>query len=397
MSYQAYSCLPDAPKPNSVALIDTEALANNYRALATLAKARAARPIAVVKADAYGHGIPICVPTLLRQGCDFFAVASLAEAIATRTAAQQQGAHPDILIFGYTDPADTALLLQHDLIQSVLSEEHGHALATAAKALGVTPRVHLAADTGMNRVGFCTHSEELLRNTVLAIEGLQKSGTLLIEGLFSHLARADEPDEEIALASTKRQVARFATLVESLEQKGIRPAVCHLCNSAGLVTCPEAAFDAVRLGIALYGCAPVKGMPPLAPVMRLETRAVHLHQLLPGECVGYGGEFSAASPRTVATLPIGYADGFLRAYRNATVSIYTATGHHRVPVVGRVCMDQCMLDVTDTAAAVGDRVVLFGEEVGDTERLARIGNTIPYEVMTSISARIPRQVPKKRQ
>ncbi len=390
MSYRLYSSLPLDCENKNRAVIDTDALAANYRTLCAKTD-RSVRPIAVVKADAYGHGIPICVPALLREGCDFFAVASLPEAVAVREVVESKSAKADILIFGYTAPSELPLLLRYDLIQTVFSHEYGKCLSDAAESLGVCARVHIAADTGMNRVGFGAYNEQMIIDSANAIARLWNRGALRIEGLFSHLFCADEPQNTQAVAATERQIARFDELYRRLKTLGCPIALRHLCNSAGLLTHPEAHFEAVRLGVALYGVAPIPDPPALLPVMRLESRVAHLHTLLPGETVGYGGTFSAETPRLIATLPIGYADGFLRAYREAAiVTLYTATGRFRVPMVGRICMDQCMLDVTDTDACVGDRVVLFGESSEDSTRLADAAGTIAYEVMTSISSRVER-------
>ena len=390
MPYRLYSSLPLGCENKNRAVIDTDALVANYRTLCAKTK-RSVRPIAVVKADAYGHGIPICVPALLREGCDFFAVASLPEAVAVRETVVREGANADILIFGYTDPSDLPLLLRYDLIQTVFSREYGERLSNAAESEGARVRVHLAADTGMNRVGFGAYNEQSIEESACAVSQLWKKGRLCIEGLFSHLFCADEPQNAQAVSATERQIERFGELYCRLEKIGCPIALRHLCNSAGLLTHPKAHFEAVRLGVALYGVSPIPDCPPLLPVMRLESRVVHLHTLLPGETVGYGGAFSADTPRLIATLPIGYADGFLRAYRDAAeVSLYTAAGCFRVPVVGRICMDQCMLDVTDTDAAIGDRAVLFGEAAEDSTRVADAAGTIAYEVMTSISSRVER-------
>lgn len=387
--YRLYSSLSDVCENKNRAMIDTGALVSNYRTLCAFTDPSRVRPIAVVKADAYGHGIPICVPALLDEGCDFFAVASLPEAMAVREAVAAKNAKADILIFGYTDPSNLPLLLRYDLIQTVFSFAYGKRLSDAAEANGARLRVHLAADTGMNRVGFCAHDAQSLDASCREIVSLWERGALCIEGLFSHLFCADETDER-SVAATNRQIARFEALHQRLSQQGCPIAFRHLCNSAGIMTHPEAHFEGVRLGVALYGVSPIPNGPDLLPVMRLETCVAHLHTLLPGETVGYGGTFCADTPRLIATLPIGYADGFLRAYRDSEVTLYTERGCFRVRLVGRICMDQCMLDVTDTDAAVGDRVVLFGNQAEDSSRFADAAGTIAYEVLTSVSSRVPR-------
>ena len=390
MTYRLYSSLPLGGESKNRAVIDTDALVSNYRTLRAQLAEPTTRPICVVKADAYGHGIPLCVPALLREGCDFFAVASLSEAIAVRETVKKQNAKADILILGYTEPENLSLLPQYDLIQTVFSADYGKRLADAGERASVCVRVHLAADTGMNRVGFEAYDDENIEGSCRAILELKTRDSLAIEGLYSHLFCADEPQNPASVAATARQIERFSRLSQRLSDLGCPVAVRHLCNSAGLVTHPEAQFDAVRFGVSLYGISPIADKGALRPVMRLESCIAHLHTLLPGETLGYGGEFSADSPRLIATLPIGYADGFLRAYKGAGVMLYTRSGCFPVHLVGRICMDQCMLDVTDTDAAVGDRVVLFGNESGDTDRLAQRAGTIAYEVMTSVSSRVER-------
>lgn len=390
MAYKLYSSLPLGVERKNLAVINTEALAANYQALRRKAAGHGARAIAVVKADAYGHGIPICVPALLRAGCDFFAVASLAEAILVRKVAAESGFRADVLILGYTEPSAFPLLCQYHLIQTVFSEAYGKALADAAEASRQCVRVHFAADTGMHRVGFAAYDDSSIEASCRAIKQLSKRISFRVEGLYSHLACADSPSNECSADATKRQIERFDRLSEQLSAHKVRISMRHLSNSAGLFAYPEAACDAVRLGISLYGIAPVSADIELSPVMRLESRIVHLHTLAPGEALGYGGNFLADTPRLIATLPIGYADGFLRAFRGASVALYTRSGRCTVPVVGNVCMDQCMLDVTDTDAALGDRVVLFGDTPLDIFRLADRANTIPYEILTSVSARVDR-------
>lgn len=390
MQYRAYSSLPLGVENKNLALIDTRALAHNFRTLARKAASNGARTIAVVKADAYGHGLPICVPALLREGCDFFAVASLSEAIAVRKILNESNSFARILIFGYTDPADFPLLFEHHLIQSVFSEAYGNLLADAAEAAKSFACVHIAADTGMHRVGFDATCERGIEETCCAVKRLSLRFSLRIDGLYSHLACADALHDARSVELTKRQIDRFEQLWNGMNLHKIRIPMRHLCNSAGLFFYPEAAFDAVRLGISLYGGFPEANDNSLLPVMRLESRVVHLHTLLPGESLGYGADFCAATPRLIATLPIGYADGLLRACTGASVRLYTKSGAHSVRVVGRVCMDQCMLDVTDTDAALGDRVVLFGDLASNLSSLSRHAKTIPYEILTSVSARVER-------
>jgi alanine racemase len=258
----------------------------------------------------------------------------------------------------------------------------------------------------MNRIGFPAHTEEEISRTLAALRALaaegapSEEGGLIFDGLFTHFSRADEDfDTEMLTADslTMRQYGRYLAVREGLFAAGIRPRVCHVCNSAASVrfpaTHPEGCLDAVRLGINLYGygvALPDGEAVPTAPAMRLETVVTHVHGLLPGETVGYGGAYTADTPRTLATLPIGYADGWIRAFSGATVTFHTEEGDVTAPIVGRVCMDQCMVDVTGLPVTVGTRVTLFGRTAGELEALAERAGTIPYELLCLITARIPR-------
>jgi len=389
MKYRLFSSLP-CSKGKTVAEIDTDALRFNYRLLVSHLSS-SCRPLAVVKADAYGHGLPICIPALLEEGCDFFVVATLEEAVAAREICDAKNARADILILGYTALESVALLSKYGLIQTVLNETYGTALADAAERLGVRLRVHVAVDTGMHRVGFGACDRETVAQSCHAIARLCQNASLSVEGMFSHYARADEdvPDAE---RFTEKQTARFRDLTEALRQAGHPIPFLHICNSAGSLKKADAHMNGARLGIALYGIPIDDGMGlPLRPVMRLRTSVVHVAPLPVGEPLGYGGTFVAETPRKIATLPVGYADGWLRDYRGICVTLLTSTGRFSCPIVGRVCMDQCMIDVTDTDAEMGDTVILFGEDGGSASAIAAHAGTIPYEVLTSVSSRVLRE------
>jgi alanine racemase len=267
---------------------------------------------------------------------------------------------------------------------------------------------HIALDTGMNRIGFPAHTEEEIAEAVAAIRDLWRLGTptpegggLILDGLFTHFARADEDfDTEMTHPDslTMTQYTRYRRVYDTLAAEGLRPRVCHVCNSAATVrfpgVCPEGCLDAVRLGINLYGYGvhypENEGVSCMKPTMKLETAVTHIHTLLPGETVGYGGTYCADTPRTLATLPVGYADGWLRAFSGCEITLHTKEGDVTAPIVGRICMDQCMVDVTDLPVAVGTPVTLFGETSAQLESLADRAHTIPYELLCLITARIPR-------
>ena len=389
------------------ALVDTEALIHNYRGLS---EGAAVTPhtvsIAVVKADAYGHGVAAAAHALYGAGCRHFAVATLEEALELSHILQDTPPRL-ILVLGYTAPENAAILAEYRITATILSEHHATSLLDCARKAGVTVLGHIALDTGMNRIGYPAHTESEIIDTVAAIKALYRNapttdgGGLIPDGLFTHFARADE-DHETEMNTpdslTMTQYTRFRAVLDGLGQEGIRPRVCHICNSAAAIRFPEAlpegCMDAVRLGIALYGYGvkpPEKaGAASIRPTMRLETAVTHIHTLLPGETAGYGGEFAADTPRTLATLPVGYADGWLRAFSGANVTFHTPEGDRTAPIVGRICMDQCMADVTDLPVTVGTPVTLFGQSSGELEALSDRAGTIPYELLCLITARVPR-------
>jgi len=401
MSYRLYTSLPTDTTSPTRALIDRCALARNYRTLClTVQKGSSEKPrvIAVVKADAYGHGIPICVETLVSEGCDFFAVASISEAIAVRETVLRLCARADVLIFGYTNPCELSRLVKYDLIQTLLSPEYAASLAKEAKRCGLCPRVHVAVDTGMHRVGFSAVSEQDVARSREAIAKIFRQKVFSIEGIFTHPAQADDPENPAAVSQTELQFRRFDRLLEALTDQGVSIPFRHACNSAAAWHFGNRLYDGVRFGIALYGAAPQgSAIPDLLPVMRLQTAVTHLHTLPAGEPLGYGGCFSASTDRLIATLPIGYADGLLRRFSGACVTLCTKSRRFSVPIVGRICMDQCMIDVTDTDASLGDPVILFGDSSDEIRALAAHADTIPYEILTSISARVPRDASGREQ
>jgi alanine racemase len=338
----------------------------------------------VIKADAYGHGAPEVARALAREGCRFFAASSIEEAIAVRKVVKDA----EILIFGNLIASHVELLLRHRLTVTLFSAEQARSLAAEAVRLGGVLSAHIKLDTGMNRLGFPVCTKEARQQSLSEIEALFSLDGVAVSGIYSHFATADETERE----DTHEQAARFFAVTEELERKGFSLGVRHIGNSAGALRYPEYAMDAVRLGIALYGYPPceTEGVT-LSPVMRLETTVTHLHTAPAHTRVGYGGVFEANEPRQIATLSIGYADGWLRAYTGATVTVHTAKGDFRAPIVGRICMDQCMLDVTGLPVSRGDRVTLFGQTPDELMGLAERANTIPYECLCLISARVPRE------
>ena len=390
LPYYLYSDLPGLHEHKLWAEIDAENLTYNYILLCSLTPG--VRHICAVKADAYGHVSNLCVRVLLKAGCSFFAVSCIEEAISVRSICREEEKNADIIILGYTDSRQAPLLAKNNIIQTIVSEEYAQKLNAAAKENDCTVRAHIALDTGMNRIGICAQDEESCRSATEAIERIVGYSNLSVEGMFTHFAKADEDEAELTSPETytRKQYARFAFVKDALEREHIH-LFCHACNSAAALRFPEFRLDGVRLGIMLYGVPPSSKIEAVTkPVMSLYTVVSHVHDLIPGETVGYGGDYRADEPRKIATIPIGYADGFLRAYRGYHVTVNTSHGNFKAPVVGRVCMDQCMIDVTGIPVEIEDRVTVFGSDPGDLSILAGLAHTIEYEVLCLISARVPR-------
>ena len=389
IKYRMYSSLPLSDRHKAEAHIDLAALTRNYERLCAYLNGQ--RAICVVKADAYGHGAPECARALYAAGCDFFAVSSIEEALAVRELFPLETDNVDIIILGYTFPSQAALLAKNNIIQTISSEHYARELDRCAKTSGCVVKAHIALDTGMNRIGFCVHNERQINEAVSVICELSELSGLDICGMFTHFADADA-DFEKREKKTVRQYDRFEKVKSRLEANGVNVGFCHVCNSAATVKFPAFHLDGVRLGIMLYGALPSEYIEcELEPVMRFETLISHIHLLAPGEEVSYGGEFSSAVERKIATIPIGYADGFIRDLSGAELYVHTPSGVFPAPVVGRVCMDQCMIDITGIDdASEGDKITVFGEDTAQLHALASRARTIEYELLCLVSSRIPR-------
>lgn len=356
--------------------IDLDAICSNYRALRAAAGGSPA--LAVVKADAYGHGAVPVARALRAAGADMFAVALIEEGIELREA----GIEAPILMLGATDGPGALAAAEYGITEVVFARDALLALEGAAKSLGVHAKAHLKIDTGMNRIGVRT--EEELRDL---LEAARLCPHVEITGAMTHCAAADDPESDFTL----EQLARFDRMLAVAAEYGLRPER-HAAASAAAVRYPQARYDRIRAGIALYGFDPTHTLA-LRPAMRLVTRVSHVKRIAPGETVSYGRRFCAQRETDIATLPIGYADGYRRAFSCRAQALVHGV---RVPVVGSVCMDQIMLDVTGLSVRPGDEAVLLGRQGGEeiaSEELAGLAETIPYEIMTGISARVPRVYP----
>ena len=364
--------------------IHLDRLQGNFQAIqASLAPGSQA--MAVVKADGYGHGAAAAAKALREAGAAWFGVSNLEEAVQLRRA----GIDGDILILSFTPPEEAGRLAEFAVTQTVLSRPYAEELDAAAQAAGVRVRVHLKVDTGMSRVGFLYHREgdEAVLDDMAAACRLPH---LTAEGIFTHFASADEEEDG---GFTRRQFALFMDAVRRLEERGVSFALRHCCNSAATLRYPEMHLDMVRPGIILYGLSPapwMEGMLPLDPVMELKTTVSMIKDLPADTPVSYGRIYTTGEARRVATVPIGYADGYPRVLSNRADMLLAG---RRVRVVGRVCMDQCMLDVTGLDVRESLVATVFGrdgEAFLPVEELADHMGTINYEVVCQISKRVPR-------
>lgn len=343
--------------------------------------------LGVMKADAYGHGAVPLSHALADLGAEYLAVSNLEEAVQIR----RGGIRTPILILGYTPPEYADNMVFMDITQEVHSLEYARALDNQLSGTNYILNVHLKLDTGMTRIGFFAYDNDA---TLGELQEVCKLGHLHAEGVFMHFSVADSKKPEDA-AYTKLQYARFTAMLDALAACGIRPEIRHCCSSGATILYPEYAMDMVRPGIATYGLNPspdTEGVLELKPVMSVYTSIAQLRTVPADTSISYGRTYTTPSERRVAVLPIGYADGLSRALSGrATFRLHGK----QAPILGRICMDMCMVDVTDIPdAAVGDRLTLFGWDEDGTllpcERLSDPLGTISYEILCGISKRIPR-------
>ena len=358
----------------TVAEIDLAAIRDNLRAIRACTP-RKTQVIGVVKADAYGHGAARVAVVLEQEQVRLLAVATPDEAVELR----ENGITAELLVLGHS-PADFVPYAVTNNV-ALTTVNHATTMMYGAAAGTRTVRLHYNVDTGMGRAGV------LADNATKQILCSAAVPSVNIVGLYSHFACAESDPEFTAL-----QAARFAVVVREVRAGGLQPAMVHLANSAGMFTSPGVMLDGVRPGILLYGCPPVSVLTcPVRPVLSLRTELEMVKELPAGSGIGYGRTFITDRPTRMALIPIGYADGYLRGLSNKAHAIVRGCF---APLVGRVSMDVCALDVTDIPAAMpGDRVTLIGEQDGcsiTAHELAELMGTISYEVLTEISKRVPR-------
>jgi alanine racemase len=372
--------------------IDLKAIAHNVCELRRVTNPDA-RLMAVVKADAYGHGIVEVARQALRSGADSLGVARINEGIHLR----KSGIETPVLIFGYTPPAFAEKLVEFDLTQTVYSYKAAEALSKTAAPNGKAIRAHLKVDTGMGRLGLLPDSglfnaeKNPAENAVNEAESIARLPGLELEGIYTHFATADGSDKTYA----KKQFEIFTDFLNRLQNTGFTIPVCHAANSAAIIDMPETHLDMVRAGISVYGLYPsdevTKKRVALKPAMTLKAKVVQIKKVPAGFKVSYGATYETKKPTIIATVSIGYTDGVNR--------LLSSQGHmlvhgHRAPIAGRVCMDMTMLDVGHVPEVeLEDEVVIFGEQGGASitvDEIAATLNTINYEIVSTITDRVPR-------
>ncbi len=363
--------------------VNLDSIAHNVRQIKSILKP-GTKLMGVVKADAYGHGVYTVSKTLLESGADSLAVAFIDEAVQLR----KYGIDAPVLILGNSAESSVDDLMEYDITPSVFTMEFARLLSEKACRFGKTIKVHVKVDTGMGRIGFVYGDDKAqCEKTVECIKEIYGLPGIELEGLFTHFATADEEDE----AYVNTQFKRFMELCHRLEEMGIDIPVKHTANSAAQIRFPQMQLDMVRAGIILYGMYPseenfYQGLD-LRPAMTFKTRVTCIKEMEKNSGISYGRTYVTASKKKIATIAIGYADGYSRLLSDkARVQL----GGKTVRQVGRICMDQCMIDVTNVNNInIGDEVTLFGGDIPVEDIAAKMG-TINYEVVCMVGNRIPR-------
>lgn len=365
----------------SWAEVDLDAIAHNIKEIRKITDPKS-KIMAVVKADAYGHGFLEVTKTLLENGADRLAVAVLQEGKQLRS----RGVTVPILILGASAEETAEELINFDITPSVFTYEFAKALSYEAERKEKVTKIHIKIDTGMSRIGFLAGEDN--REIVDEILKISRLPYIEIEGIFSHFATSDEYDRSYTLM----QYEQFMSVCGALEQKGLHIPIKHICNSAGIMMYPDMHLDMVRPGIILYGMYPSDEVDQsrlnLRPAMTLKSTVTHVKEVEAGRGVSYGREYITDKKIKIATVPIGYADGYLRKIARGGKMIVNGV---KVPIIGRICMDQCMIDVTNVHNIdKGDEVIIFSDEGVTIDDLAMWLETINYEVSCVIGKRIPR-------
>lgn len=360
--------------------INLDNLAYNIREIRKITK-KDTLITAVVKANAYGHGSIEAAKIFLANGADRLAVATLSEAIELRKAK----IYAPILVLGYIPKSQYPLAIKWNISQTIYNYESAKILSNISQDLGEKSIIHIKIDTGMGRLGFLPKDD-----SVEDIVKISQLPNLEIEGIFSHFSKADERDK----GYTIYQFESFMDMVKKLDNRGVYIPIKHISNSAAIIDLPQYHLDMIRPGIMLYGYYPSEEVDKdrivLRPAMTLKTKVSNIKKVPKGSYISYGGLYVTEKESKIATIPIGYADGFSRLLTSKAEAFVKG---HRVPVVGRICMDQCMLDVSNVEDVdIDDQIVLFGYEEGQptVEEIANKLNTNSYEVICMVGRRVPR-------
>ena len=366
--------------------INLDALAHNMREIRRITNPNA-KILATVKADAYGHGAVECVNELLKNGADRFSVATLDEAVELRRV------FPDIEIqlLGSSMESDAQTIIENNIIPNAYTFEFAKTLSDIALKLNKSVKIHIKIDTGMSRIGYVVNDGDN-QDVIDEILAISKLPMVEIEGIFSHFSTSDEADTSY----TDLQFKRFMYVCDELKDKGLYIPIKHICNSAGIMMYPEYHLDMVRPGIILYGMYPSndvdKSVIDLKYVMTLKSTITYVKEIEQGRGVSYGKKYIADGAVRIATVPIGYADGYSRLLsEKAKIQV----GNNVFPVVGRICMDQCMIDVSGVNNINrGDEALIFGDGKVTADDIAQWMGTINYEITCMVSRRIPREYKK---
>lgn len=369
------------------AQVNLDSVSHNYKLIRSLLKPKT-KICCVIKADAYGHGAVELAKEYEVLGADWFAVSNFDEAVQLRKANIQC----PILILGYTPPDMAPELCKYDITQAIIDAEYGEKLSQEAAKAAVTVHAHIKLDTGMSRVGFFYQEPECNDASLQEIEKVCRLPALQVEGIFTHFAVADEGKDGDAF--TRKQFGNFTTAISKLAARGITFKIHHCANSAAILDYPEMQLDMVRPGIILYGLNPsakIRHKQNLVPVMELKSTVAMVKTVPSGTTVSYGRQFCSKEPVKVATIPIGYADGYPRTLcSHADMLVHGK----RAKIIGRICMDQLMLDVSHIPdVKAGDTVTVFGTDGSaciTTDELAKYLGTIHYEVVCNLSKRVTR-------
>lgn len=360
--------------------INLDNFRHNFREVKRLAQGK--KTIGVIKADAYGHGAVEAASILHEENADYFAVAVITEALELR----KNGYNEPILILGFTPPTFAKEIVENDITQTVFNYELAEAISNEAVRLNKKAKIHIKIDTGMGRIGFLPDD-----TAVREIKRIAMLKNIQIEGIFTHFAAADEEKKDF----TMLQMERYNRIINELSKEGIEFEIKHVANSAAIIDLPETYLDAVRPGIMLYGYYPSdevkKDRLTLRPVMELRANIVNIKEVPVDTPISYGRKFYTSRTSKIATLPFGYADGFTRLLFGKAFVIVNGV---KAPVVGRICMDQCMIDITECGSVnVGDEVIVMGEANGisnNADDIAKNLGTISYEILCMVSKRVPK-------